>query len=83
MLVKSNELFLDINGKVVMIDLLFIVVVDLSESVLEFNYFSKNIVMKVGGIGKMIVKVIVVGKVGGIVMKFFKNKKYIEMIGGK
>lgn len=74
---------MDINGKVVMIDLLFIVVVDLSESVLEFNYFSKNIVMKVGGIGKMIVKVIVVGKVGGIVMKFFKNKKYIEMIGGK
>lgn len=42
LLVKSNELLLDINGKVATIDPLFTAVADLSESVSELNHSSKT-----------------------------------------
>ena len=83
LLVKSNELLLDINGKVATIDPLFTAVADLSESVSELNHSSKNIATKVGGIGKTTAKATVAGKVGGTAMKFFKNKKHTETTGGK
>jgi len=83
LLVKSNELLLDINGKVATIDPLFTAVADLSESVSELNVSSKNIVTKVGGIGKTTAKATVAGKVGGTALKFFKNKKHTETTGGK
>lgn len=76
LLVKSNELLLDINGKVATIDPLFTAVADLSESVSELNHSSKNIATKVGGIGKMTAKATVAGKVGGTAMKFLKTKTY-------
>ena len=82
MLVKSNELLLDINGKVATIDPLFTAVADLSESVSELNHSSKNIVTKVGGIGKTTAKATVAGKVGGTAMKFLKQK-HTETTGGK
>lgn len=82
LLVKSNELLLDINGKVETIDPLFTAIADLSESVSELNTSSKNIVTKVGGIGRTTAKATVAGKVGGTALKFFKNKKHTEKTGG-
>lgn len=60
-----------------MIDLLFMVVVDLSESVFELNILSKYLIIKVGIVGKGIVKVGLVSKVGGFVFRVMclKNKK--------
>lgn len=73
-LVKSNELLDDVNGKVATIDPLFTAVADLSESVSELNFASKNLVNKVGVVGKTTAQATVAGKVGASALRFMKKK---------
>ncbi|MEG2644894.1 MAG: DUF948 domain-containing protein, partial [Enterococcus sp.] len=75
LLVKGNHLLNDINGKVETIDPLFTAVADLSESVSALNNSSRNLAVKVGGVGKNAAKVSAAGKVGTTTMKFFKHRK--------
>jgi len=80
-LVKTNELLQDVNGKVATIDPLFTAVADLSTSVSELNVSGKNLITRVGSLGRTTAKATVAGKVGQTAMKFFKdknNQKYKE-----
>jgi len=73
-LVKTNELLQDVNGKVATIDPLFTAVADLSTSVSELNVSGKNLITRVGSLGRTTAKATVAGKVGQTAMKFFKDK---------
>jgi len=63
-LVKTNELLQDVNGKVATIDPLFTAVADLSTSVSELNVSGKNLITRVGSLGRTTAKATVAGKVG-------------------
>lgn len=73
-MVKTNELLQDVNGKVATIDPLFTAVADLSTSVSELNSSGKNLVSRVGSLGRTTAKATVAGKVGQTAMKFFKDR---------
>ncbi len=73
LLVKTNELLQDVNGKVATIDPLFTAVADLS-TCSELNVSGKNLITRVGSLGRTTAKATVAGKVGQTAMKFFKDK---------
>ncbi|HCO71729.1 MAG TPA: DUF948 domain-containing protein, partial [Enterococcus sp.] len=54
--VKTNELLQDVNGKVATIDPLFTAVADLSTSVSELNVSGKNLITRVGSLGRTTAK---------------------------
>lgn len=73
------KLFID-DAMVDLIDPLFTAVADLSVSVSELNSSSKNLVTKVGSLGKTTATATMVGKMG---QKVFKTKKKATDNGGK
>jgi uncharacterized protein YoxC len=78
LLVKSNELLQDVNQKVATIDPLFTAVADLSTSVSELNYSGRNLVSRLGTLGRTTAQATIAGKVGQTAMKFFNKNKETE-----
>ncbi len=78
LLTKGNELFSDVNKKVATIDPLFTAIADLSSSISELNASGKNLVSRIGDLGKTTAQATVAGKVGQTAMKFFKQRNKEE-----
>ena len=74
LLVKTNTLLNDVNGKVATIDPLFTAVADLSESVSDLNHSGKQAISKLSAVTKTTAQATVAGKVGQTALKFFKQR---------
>ena len=75
LLIKSNQLLDDVNGKVETIQPLFQAAADLGDSVSNINSSSKNVANKLGIMGSNAVKASVVTKVGKTALNLLRKNK--------
>ncbi|MGX7030013.1 DUF948 domain-containing protein [Vagococcus zengguangii] len=75
LLIKSNDLLNDVNGKVETIQPLFKAAADLGDSVSSINHSSRNVASKLGVMSGNAVKASVATKVGQSAFKLLRRKK--------